>query len=234
MPNDVPPADAMPQASASADSHDRPLPPIDWAAVRERKDRLRKRRRIIGGTAGATLIAAVSIGTWITAGDEKKQPIKHTAELPTEFADYRLAGQGQSLWDKTGTGENLDPSSRTAHATYVRADSRKSFMITLDLDPSIDMSDPGEGDDAVSALLGTSVESGEAKSYDPGPIGGKLRCVRYEVANTTSSRCIWGNHAATVTAQPVITSGPRPAPRQTAAEVRTFLAELHVRAVKSR
>jgi hypothetical protein len=111
----------------------------------------------------------------------------------------------------------------------VRPDGKKSFMITLELDPAVDVSDPGEDDDVISALLNTPVNSGEVKSYDPGPIGGKLRCVRYEVSNATSSRCVWGNDTATVTAQPVVSSGPRPTPSQTATEVRSFLAELRIR-----
>jgi len=43
---------------------------------------------------------------------------------------------------------------------------------------------------------------------------------------------VWGNDDATVTAQPIATGGPRLTPDQTAAEVRTFLAELHIKAVK--
>ncbi|MFH8469160.1 hypothetical protein [Streptomyces sp. NPDC017991] len=186
------------------------------------------RRRRIGGAVGVALLATVSIGVWIATGGEEKPPVRYTAEMPAAFGDYRLAGPGESLWDKTGVGENLDPTSETAHATYVRADDRKSFIITLDLDPVADVSDPGEGDDFVSVILGTSVDSGEAKTYDPGPIEGKLLCVQYEVADTTSSRCVWGNGTALVTAQPVVTSGPRPTPRQTATEVRSFLGELRI------
>ncbi|MFG3258834.1 hypothetical protein [Streptomyces sp. NPDC048172] len=206
-------------------------PPIDWAAVRERRDRRRARRRVIGGVAGAVMVAAASAGVWSLTGDEEKPPEKHTAKMPRGFGEYRLAGKGESLWERFGKEDNLDPAEKTAHASYLRADGKKSFAITLDLDPGIDVSDPGEDDDAVSAILGTSVASGEAKSYAPGRIGGKLRCVEYAVAKTTSSRCVWGSEAATVTAQPVVTSGPRPTPGRTAAETRSFLAALRIRAV---
>ncbi|MFI1415173.1 hypothetical protein ACH4Y0_35360 [Streptomyces sp. NPDC020707] len=181
---------------------------------------------------GVALLAAVSTAVWIATRGEDEPPVRYTAEMPSAFGDYRLAGPGESLWDKTGIGENLDPTTETAHATYLRADDRKSFIITVDLDPVADVSDAGKGDDVISTILGTSVESGEAKSYDPGPIAGKLLCVQYAVNGTTSSRCLWGNGTALVTAQPVVTSGPRPTPGQTATEVRSFLSELHVHSVK--
>ncbi|WP_344533679.1 hypothetical protein [Streptomyces albiaxialis] len=179
------------------------------------------------------LIAAVAVvGVLIGTGDEEERPKRYTAELPRGFGPYRLAGEGESLWARFGKRDNLDPSKGIAHASYLgREGGRKSFAISLDLHPVADDSDPVE-DEVVSELLGTRVESGRAKRYRPGPIGGKLRCVEYEVARTTSSRCVWGDGRATVTAQPVVTSGPRPTPGKTAAEVRAFLAELRIRAVR--
>ncbi|WP_314414839.1 hypothetical protein [Streptomyces sp. DSM 40484] len=174
MSNDPPTADAKPQASTDEGSGERSLPAIDWAALRRRNDRRRARRRQVGGAVGAALLAAVFLGAWIATRGEEQPPVRYTAELPTVFDDYRLAGPGESLWDKTGIGENLDPTTETAHATYVRSDGKKSFIITVDLDPVADVSDPGEGDDIVSMILGTSVDSAEAKSYDPGSIAGKL------------------------------------------------------------
>ncbi|MEU6990930.1 hypothetical protein ABZ953_09790 [Streptomyces sp. NPDC046465] len=204
--------------------------PIDWAAARARTARLRKRRKMIGGAVAVVLAAGAAVGTWRAVGDEDEPPVKHTAQLPVGFGDYRLAGKGdKSLWSATRGGDNLDPTKETAHATYVRPDGKKSYTVTLELDPSVDVSDPGEDDDVISVLLNTRVDSGTVRNYAPGPIGGKLRCVEYEVANTTSSRCVWGNSTATVTAQPVIPSGPRPTPKQTATDVQAFLAELHIR-----
>ncbi|MEU3963643.1 hypothetical protein AB0F42_28220 [Streptomyces buecherae] len=136
------------------------------------------------------------------------------------------------MWEGVGQAENRDPTARTAHATYRHPDRRRAFAITLDLDPVIDVSDPDEDDDAVSMILGTSVTSDDVESYAPGPLGGALRCVRYAVAGTTSARCVWGNKAASVTAQPVITSGPRPPVARTAEETRSFLAELRLREVE--
>ncbi|TGB08406.1 hypothetical protein [Streptomyces sp. MZ04] len=176
----------------------------------------------------------MSIIVWVATGNEEKPPpTKRTATMPARFGEYRLAGKDdESLWTATHGGDNLDPTIETAHATYVHPDGVKSFMITLDLDPIVDDSDPGGNDDVISALLNTPIDSGAVKTYDPGSIGGKLRCVKYAVKNTTSSRCVWGNDVATVTAQPVVTSGTRPTPGQTATEVRSFLAELHIRAVQ--
>ncbi|MEU9190741.1 hypothetical protein AB0D14_40800 [Streptomyces sp. NPDC048484] len=104
------------------------------------------------------------------------------------------------------------PRRQRLHTPPICADGKKSFIITVDLDPVADVSDPGEGDDAVSVVFGTSVESGGAKTYNPGPIGGKLLCVQYAVADTTSSRCVWGNSTGLVTAQPVVVSSPGPIP----------------------
>ncbi|MEU8953532.1 hypothetical protein AB0C93_04430 [Streptomyces sp. NPDC048518] len=207
--------------------------PIDWAAARERTARLRKRRRVIGGAVAVVLVAGAGVGIWFATGDEDEAPVKHTAEMPVGFAEYRLAGKDdESLWSTTHGGDNLDPTKERAHATYVRPDGKKSYAVTLELNPTVDVSDPGEDDEVISVLLNTSVDSGKVRNYAPGPIGGKLRCVKYEVANTTSSRCVWGNNTATVTAQPVIPSGPRPTPAQTAADVQAFLAELHIRPVE--
>ncbi|MFD5701361.1 hypothetical protein [Streptomyces lasiicapitis] len=234
MPAAGTPPNESPRGSASAGPDAGHLrQPIDWTATRERAARLRRRRTVIGGATALVLATGASIGIWLATGDEEKAPVKHTAKMPTAFGGYRLAGKDdKSLWSTTG-GDNLDPTKETAHATYVRPDGKKSYRVTLELDPTVDVSDPGEDDDVVSALLNTRVESGNVRNYDPGPIGGKLRCVRYEVAGTTSSRCVWGNDTATVTAQPVIPSGPRPTPKQTARDVRSFLAELHIRPVTS-
>jgi hypothetical protein len=225
-------------SNAGTPSDDVPPPstrPIDWAATRERQARLRRRRKVIGGAVAVVLAAGAAVGIWLATGGEEEAPVKHTAEMPTGFGEYRLAGKDEnSLWSASHGGDNLDPTKETAHATYVRPDGKKSYMVTLELDPSVDVSDPGEDDDVVSALLNTRVDSGKVRSYDPGSIGGKLRCVKYGVANTTSSRCVWGDDTATVTAQPVIPSGPRPTPDQTAADVKAFLAELHVRPVKEK
>ena len=233
MPNHGTPADGAPQASASTGPDAEPLgQPIDWAAARERRARLGKRRKVIGGAIAVVLVAGGAAGIWLATGDEEKAPVKHTAKMPAGFGDYRLAGKDdKSLWASTHGGDNLDPTTETAHATYVRPDGKKSYMVTLEVDPTVDLSDPDEDDDVLSALLNTRVDSGRVRNYSPGSIGGKLRCVKYGVANTTSSRCVWGNDTATVTAQPVITSGPRPTPDKTADEVRSFLAELHVRPV---
>ncbi|MFI6090822.1 hypothetical protein [Streptomyces sp. NPDC051218] len=188
---------------------------------------------MIGGAIAVTLMAGAGVGIWLAAGERDEAPVKHTAEVPVGFGDYRLAGKdGKSLWTSTHGGDNLDPTKETAHATYVRPDGKKSYMVTLELNPTVDVSDPGEDDEVISVLLNTGVDSGKVRNYAPGPIGGKLRCVKYEVADTTSSRCVWGNDTATVTAQPVIPSGPRPTPAQTATDVQGFLAELHIRPVK--
>ncbi|WJV46913.1 hypothetical protein [Streptomyces flavofungini] len=234
MPNAGTPSDETPYVGEPAGPNARQLDqPIDWAATRERAAWLRRRRKMIGGATAVVLVAGASIGVWLSTRNEEKAPVKHTAEMPTGFGDYRLAGKGdKSLWSATHGGDNLDPAKETAHATYVRPGSSKSYMVTLELDPPVDVSDPGEDDDVVSALLNTSVDSGKVRSYSPGSIGGTLRCVEYGVANTTSSRCVWGNDAATVTAQPVITSGPRPKPDETAKDVRAFLAKLRIRPVK--
>ncbi|MEU9191066.1 hypothetical protein AB0D14_42565 [Streptomyces sp. NPDC048484] len=207
--------------------------PIDWAATRERTARLRKRRRGIGGAIAVVLVAGAAVGIWLATGDEDEAPVKHTAEMPVGFAGYRLAGKDdKSLWSATHGGDNLNPTKEKAHATYVRPDGKKSYMVTLELNPPVDVSDPGEDDEVISVLLNTSVDSGRVRNYAPGAVGGKLRCVKYGVANTTSSRCVWGNNTATVTAQPVIPSGPRPTPAQTATDVQAFLAELHIRPVE--
>ncbi|MFF5718633.1 hypothetical protein [Streptomyces buecherae] len=74
--------------------------------------------------------------------------------------------------------------------------------------------------------------SEDVENHDPGPVGGTLRRVRYAVADTTSARCVWGSKAASVTAQPVITSGPRPSVARTAKETRAVLTELRLREVE--
>lgn len=174
MPNHGTPADGAPQASASTGPDAEPLgQPIDWAAARERRARLGKRRKVIGGAIAVVLVAAAAVGIWLATGDGEKAPVKHTAEVPTSFGEYRLAGKDdKSLWSATHGGDNLDPTKETAHATYVRPGSKKSYMVTLELDPSVDVSDPGEDDEVVSALLNTRVDSGKVRSYDPGSIGG--------------------------------------------------------------
>ncbi|MFE6776523.1 hypothetical protein [Streptomyces sp. NPDC057676] len=232
MTNDAAPADDMSQASSPAHpaaSDDAGTPPLDWAALRATADRRRRRRRLVGGAVAAVLVATGAIGVWLVVGDDgSDQPVRHTAEFPTGFGAYRLADEGDSVWEQIGRTENRDATHRTARATYRDTNGKRAYAITLDLDPIIDVSDPGEDDAAVSMILGTDVTSDATRSYDPGSIGGTLRCVRYEVAETTSARCVWGNKAATVTAQPVITSGPRPTPDQTARDTRAFLAELRV------
>ncbi|WP_459247874.1 hypothetical protein [Streptomyces youssoufiensis] len=206
--------------------------PIDWAALREAAARRRARRRVVGGAVAVALVATASVGVWLLSGDDEEPPARHTAELPTGFGAYRLADEGDSVWQRIGWQENRDPTTKPARVTYRNTDKRKALAITLRLDPSIDVSDPTEDEDAVSQILGIRVASDEVKSYDPGPIGGTLRCVRYEVADTTSARCVWGNDAASVTVQPVVTSGPRPTVGQTARETRSFLDELRLREVE--
>lgn len=231
MPDAGAPSDEVPHpAAAAASDAGQPESRIDWTAIRARAAQVRRRRRMIGGAVAVALVAGASIGIWLATGDEKREPVKHTAKMPTRFGDYRLAGEDDlSLLPGTEGGEHLDPTKEIARATYVRADGKKSYRVTLELDPTVNVSDPLEDDDLVSALLETRVDSGKVRSYDPGSIGGKLRCVKYAVADTTSSRCLWGNDTATVTAQPVIPSGPRPTPDQTARDVRAFLAALRIR-----
>ncbi|WP_369213151.1 hypothetical protein [Streptomyces flavofungini] len=191
--------------------------------------RRRKRRRMVGGAVTLALAATAALVLWQTTKKRDEPPVRHTAQVPTGFGDYRLAGKDdKSLWSATHGGDNLNVNEETAHATYVGSDGVKSYMVTLELDPSVDVSEPGEDDDIVSVLLGTPVDSGQVRSFDPGQIGGTLRCVEYGAAATTSSRCVWGNSAATVTAQPVVTSGPRPTPEQTARDVKLFLHELAI------
>ncbi len=247
MPNDATPTDDMSQATTPVgpdEAGEEPTgsgptspesvgsEPIDWAALREAAARRRARRRVVGGAVAVALVAAASVGVWLLSGDDEEPPARHTAELPTGFGAYRLADEGDSAWERIGWQENRDPTTKAARVTYRNTDKRKALAITLRLDPSIGVSDPNEDEDAVSQILGTRVTSDEVKSYDPGPIGGTLRCVRYEVADTTSARCAWGNDAASVTVQPVVTSGPRPSVGQTAKETRSFLDELRLREVE--
>lgn len=163
------------------------------------RDRTR-RRKIIAGVIGLVVIAGGGIGWAVSAGGDDAKPVKHTAVLPQSFGAYTASKPGASEWAGLQNA-NTDPDKGRAHASYSAAGG-KGLLITVYLDPAFS-EEPGDTNDALSAIFGTKVDSTSVKEYDAGSVGGKILCADIKTADTAFSQCAWNDKTANITLTPV-------------------------------
>jgi hypothetical protein len=188
------------------------------------QDNRRRRRTFIAG-AVAVIVVAGGISWWVVSANTDHKPVKHTAVLPATFGGYTEAKPGDTEWGALGD-VNTDITKGSVDLTY-RAPGGKAAMVTVELDPPIKTDVSGGSDDALSALFGTDVTSGEVRTYPAGTAAGKIQCANISVGPGTFTKCAWQNSAANVTLSPVLDHHTVVA-EDAATDLRAFLDALKV------
>lgn len=199
------------------------LSPISRPDPADRNDR-RRRRTFLAG-AVAVLVVAGGISWWVVSANKEHKPVKHTAVLPTSFGAYTEAKPGDTEWTAL-SNVNTDISKGSVDLTYRAADG-KAALVTVELDPPIAADVSGGSDDALSALLGTTVDSGNVTTSPAGSAGGKIQCVDITAGKGAFTKCFWQDETATVTFVPVLDHHTVVA-KDVAADLRAFLDALKI------
>jgi hypothetical protein len=186
----------------------------------------RRRRRLLAGAA-AVVVVAGGITAWAVAasgGDSK--PAKHTAVIPQAFAGYTEAKPADSLWTGVG-GEDYNASDGEARITYLGT-AGAAARVTVQTDPTIDLSPGASSDPALSQLTGSDIRTGSVTSHPAGAIGGTIKCADIGVGSDRGfTECAWQDKTAAVTFVPV-KNKESVVSASAADDLRAFLAALRI------